>query len=268
MKIIDCHTHPCFKDEEFRKIAKENKIDFSLNGLMKEMKANDIEKIVAISNFIKYNYDILKLKEINEKIAAVACIDIKRISKTLNELKEDLKERKFCGIKLYPGYQHFYPNESKCKPIYKFAEKYDIVVIFHSGNVLVTPSTKKAKVKYAHPIYIDDVAVEYPDMKIVIAHAGNPWIIDASVIAYKNPNVFVDISGWFLKEIDEREAKIMKEKLNFIATYAGLDKILFGTDWPLIKMRHYINFIKSMEFKNSDLKKIMYKNAYNLFWKS
>ncbi len=265
MKIIDCHIHACFKNKELKKIAKENKIDFSFEGLLKEMKANNVEKVVSISLFEKDNEETVKLSKKNKNLLPVFCFNIKN-KKILKKLKKDLKEEKFKAIKLYPGYQHFYPNNKKCNKIYKIAEKFGVPIIFHSGDVWITPSTKNAKVKYAHPLFIDDVAVEHPDLKIIIAHSGNPWIIDASEVAYKNENVFLDISGWFLNEVNGYYAKFMKERLKFITDYAGFEKVLFGTDWPLIKMKPYIDFVKSLNFRKVELEKIFYKNALKLFW--
>lgn len=255
--------HPCFNDKEIIGYAAKNRINFSPSGLIKEMNANNVERVVAISLYTKYNDSIATLAKENKRILAVAAINIRRIS---NKLNKELANKKFGAIKLYPGYQHFYPNEKKCKKIYRIAERHEIPVIFHSGDVLVTPTTKNAKVRYANPIYIDDVAVENPGLKIVIAHAGNPWIIDATEVAYKNENVFLDISGWFLSEISGHYAEIMRDSLKYITAYAGFNKILYGTDWPVIKMKHYINFVKGMKFRKSDLEKIFYKNALKVFW--
>jgi len=111
--------------------------------------------------------------------------------------------------------------------------------------------------------------VDFPDVTIVIAHAGNPWVHDAAEVTYKNPNVFLDLSGWFLGEIDKRSSQVAAHHLKFIVSFAGTDKILYGSDWPLIKMKYYLKFVKkNIKLKKKELEKVMYKNALKVFWKN
>jgi predicted TIM-barrel fold metal-dependent hydrolase len=264
VKIIDCHTHPLFEDKELKKFAKEANVNFSFKGLLEELKRNDVERILAISIHDEKNNRIIEeLAEKNNFIGPIYFFDVEKMNKKSLRVFEE-KIEKFLGVKITPGRQSFYPNEKKCEKIYKIAEKYDKPVIIHSGD----PFYPKARIKYSHPIHIDDVAVEHPNLKIVIAHSGNPWIEDTVEIAYKNENVFLDVSGWFFKEISGQYFKIMKERLNFILSYLeSCDKILFGTDWPLIKIEKYVDFIKKCELSKSELERIMYKNALKLFWK-
>ena len=264
MKIIDCHTHPIFNDSLLKKTALENKIDFSYKGLLNEMKENRVERILAISSLFRENKLIAELASKNKNILPVAYVSPIFIRR-LKFVEKQLKENNFKAVKLYPGYEHFYPNERKCEPIYRMAERLGIPVIFHSGSVW--PKIKGARIKFARPIHIDDIAVNHPDMKILMAHSGNPSITDAVDVAYKNKNVFLDVSGWFEGRIDKNYAKIARANLQFLLAWTGSEKILYGTDWPLIRMRLYINFVKSVGISKADLKKIMYKNALRLFWK-
>lgn len=263
MKIIDCHTHPLFHDKELQEFAKRAGVEFSLNGLIKEMKENNVEKILAISIHNERNNKVVEeLANKEDFVKPVYWVDVEKISKKSLKIIEKEIER-FAAIKLTPGRQYFYPNEEKCNKIYELAKKYDKPVMIHTGD----PFYNFAKIKYTHPIYVDDVAVEHPNIKIVLAHAGNPWIEDATEIAYKNENVYLDISGWFFKSIPKDYGKIMIQKLKFILSYLETpDKILFGTDWPLVKMKRYIGFIKNSGINKSELKRILYKNALNLFW--
>ncbi|MDI6798720.1 MAG: amidohydrolase family protein [Candidatus Aenigmarchaeota archaeon] len=194
MRVIDCHTHPEFEDEKLKKTAKENKINFSYKGLLEEMRKNNVKRIVGISSNIKSNELIANLMQRDKRILAIRFVSTSNISKkTLIGLNKELDWGKFKGIKLPPGYEYFYPNETKCNQIYRIAEKYNAPVIFHSGDTW--RAIEKTKIKYAHPVYVDDVAVGHPDLKIIVAHSGNPWVVDAAEIAYKNENVFLDISG-------------------------------------------------------------------------
>lgn len=265
MKIIDCHVHPLFEDRELKVLAEKSKVEFSYEGLIKEMEENSVERVVAISIHSEKNNDLVaKLSKKNKRMLPVYFVDVLNITKkSLQSLENGLKEKRFSAIKLTPGRQYFYPNERMCERIYKIAEKYRIPVIIHSGD----PFYSFAKVKYTNPIYIDDVAVEHPDLKIVIAHSGNPWLEDAAEVAYKNENVFLDVSGWFMGKVETSYAKIMKNKAEFLVGYLeDCEKILYGTDWPVIRMKPYIDFMKSLELRNYQLRKIFYKNALKVFW--
>jgi len=263
MKIIDCHVHPLFEDRELKELAKKANVDFSINGLTREMKENNIERIVAISIHSEKNNCLIENLAENKYVLPVYFVDILNLTKkSLQLLESNIKERDFCGIKLTPGRQYFYPNERRCRRVYQVAEKYGIPVIIHSGD----PFYSFAKVKYTNPIYIDDVAVEHPHLKIIIAHSGNPWLEDAAEVAYKNENVFLDVSGWFMGNVETSYAKIMKSKVEFLVSYLeDCEKILYGTDWPIIQMKPYIDFTKSLELKKYQLRKILYKNALKVF---
>ena len=89
----------------------------------------------------------------------------------LARVERALKRRDVVALKAYLGYLHHEPNDPGYRPYYKLAAKYDIPVIFHTGDTY----SQSAKVKYAHPRFIDDVAVDFPDTRFVIAHLGNPW---------------------------------------------------------------------------------------------
>jgi predicted TIM-barrel fold metal-dependent hydrolase len=264
MKIIDCHTHPIFKDPLLIETSIENKIDFSYKGLLTEMKENNVEKIVAISTLNKENKIIEELGRKNENILPVAYASPFHL-KSLKLLEMELREGKFRAIKLYPGYEYFYANSKKCEPIYKMAERLGVPVIFHSG--VIWSKEKKARNNFSRPMPIDDVAVSHPDLKILIAHAGNPWVNDVAAIVYARENVFTDFSGWFESKIEKNYAKVMRGTLQFLLAWTSPEKILYGTDWPLVKMKPYIKFVKSIGIPKHDLRKIMYKNAVKLFWK-
>ena len=271
MKIIDVHTHPCFHgslmSEEFRVAATENGIDFTLEGFLKEMDDNGVERAVAISESGQGDPHVAALK--SDRILPAIAVDYRVNDKQfLKTLEAALSNGIFKAIKLWVGYYHFAPNERKCLPIYNLAQRYAVPIIIHTGDTWISVTKKcLSKVRYSHPLHVDEVAVEFPEVKFVLAHSGNPWIDDASELAYKNENVFVDISGWFLGEISGPYARLMLEKLNFIVAYTGCDKILYGSDWPLVRMEPYIRFVKEAGLSEQDLRKVFYDNALRVFWK-
>jgi len=155
------------------------------------------------------------------------------------------------------------PDDKKLHPFYNLCIKYNYPVIFHTGDTLGS----EAKLIYSHPLNIDSLAVDMPKLKIIIAHLGNPWITDSAEVIFKNPNVYGDVSGLFLdfQINDEKYVKLMTRKINDLIAYAGGEKLLFGTDFPLMDSSSYIKFIKSLDLTKEELELTFHKNAEKLF---
>ncbi|GAB5404413.1 MAG: hypothetical protein Aurels2KO_26440 [Aureliella sp.] len=171
-------------------------------------------------------------------------LHMKRVEATLE--KGDIK-----ALKCYLGYLPFSPEHEARRPYYKLAEKYKIPVIFHTGDTY----SRKARVKLAHPLGVDDVAVDFPDVRFVLAHLGNPWILDAAEVIYKNNqfgdgNVWADVSALFVGSQADHYRKtgilddIKKKVRHAIAFTERPDRFLYASDWPLNGMSFYRDFIK------------------------
>jgi uncharacterized protein len=106
-------------------------------------------------------------------------------------MEERIRDGLVKGIKLYPGYDQYAINDPSLETVFRIAAKHDVPVMIHCGDTYA----KHAKVRQAHPLLVDDVAVDYPDVKFVICHLGNPWFQDTAEVLYKNDNVYADISG-------------------------------------------------------------------------
>ena len=166
------------------------------------------------------------------------------------------------ALKLYPGYEPFYPYDKRCQVIYDLACEYDVPVMFHTGDTY----SPKGKVRFAHPLNIDDVAVDNPELKIVICHIGNPWIRDCMEVVYKNKNVYADISGLVLGNFQEAFERFMHEQIREMILYAGEPRyLLYGTDWPICTMESYLSFVKSLDLKPKSREMILWKNSAKLF---
>jgi predicted TIM-barrel fold metal-dependent hydrolase len=159
------------------------------------------------------------------------------------------------ALKAYLGYLHFGPEHPNYFPYYRIAANYHLPVIVHTGDNWST----KAKVKYAHPLRMDEVAVDHPEVRFVLAHFGNPWLTDAAEVVFKNPNVWADLAGLFVgsaKEFQELidAAKVpdsvpglaisdLKKAIGYVGDYK---RFLYGTDWPLAPMGCYRRLIESL----------------------
>lgn len=267
--IIDAHVHiGRLANSAFAGITFER----SLRLLLREMKMSRVDRALILPGYRRDEKNdpatatALKLTAGLQNVSVVGSIDVlDHDRRDLEELDRWMAEGRIVGIKLYPGYQHFYPDQDICGPIYRLCLKHDLPVIFHSGDTL-SNGENKAKVKYSHPLHIDSVATEHPDLKIVIAHAGNPWFIDSAEVLYKNDNVYADLSGLVVREpLNSPYGRLMKRRLRELMDYSSPRKLLFGTDWPLSDMKPYIKFVRDLGLGRADSDHVFYKNAVRLF---
>ena len=119
------------------------------------------------------------------------------------------------ALKIYPGYEPFYPADAKLAPAYELAEAFDVPVMIHSGDTYAP----RGKVKYSHPLHVDDVAVDFPRVKFLICHLGNPWFRDCMEVVYKNDNVYTDISGLVLGNFTDRFEAYMRQQFKEMVSW-------------------------------------------------
>lgn len=234
LKIIDAHTHVLFNNTP----EQSSGVMQSREEFLREMKDNGVVGAVAHTG-LKGAYDE-DLKTGN----VVFCYGVgDRINK--EEAEAGLQSGKYGCIKIYLGYVHRCASDGAYKKIYQLAEAYDVPVVFHTGDTY----SSTAKLKYADPMTIDEVAVDHPRVRFVIAHCGNPWINTAAEVAYKNANVYIDLSGIMVGNLDRQPGELIDEYLakpvRWVFHYVGdPSKIMYGSDWPLVDMGQYIRAIK------------------------
>lgn len=252
--IIDSHVH----------LDSENK---AKDLILSMDKAGINKALVFVGELFNYSNEKLLLDSALFKERLFPLCSISPFSKekpTLEQLEKWLANKEFYGLKFYTGYEHFYPADEIIRPYLQLAEKYNKPVIFHSGDTW--NKAEGAKLKYSHPFNIDDLAVDMPDLKIIIAHFGYPWVMDAAEVVSKNKNVFTDCSGLFYKRPDRQDELVLKKAFADFLFYGGpSDKLLFGTDWSLADQSYYVKLISKLAVSAEDKKKILYKNALEIF---
>lgn len=157
-----------------------------------------------------------------EKIVPFASVDPNDPG-AMEELERAVKGLGMKGIKLSPHYQNFAPMDPRACAIYARAERLGLPIAFHQA----TSPRRDAPLKYAHPMALEEVALAFPNLKIVVAHFGHPWQPDTIALIRKHPNVYTDISAQFYRPWQFYNA------LALCMEYAQLGKVLFGTDYPV-----------------------------------
>jgi len=277
LKIIDAHLH--FTNSEGLKQTAENigKLDYSVEGLHKELIQSNVVAGVVMSTprrkILESQYSaesiIIEDKKIDNLFSCVGVNpdELVNSNKELDFVEEELKKNSVIGIKLYPGYYHFYVHDSIYDPIYALAIKYNVPVAIHCGAT----QSATGLLKYSHPLTVDELAVKYPDIKFIICHMGVPWFMDAAQMIMKNDNVYTDLSGLIAGDKAEIE-KVKNTRLYTELIQQGLvyanryDKILYGSDWPLVQMEPYIDFIKYL-IPEEHHENVFYNNAKKVFSK-
>jgi hypothetical protein len=261
--IIDCHTHlNNYTDESVHSLPED------LARLQSVMRRNRVDVSLILTSY----------KVVPGRPSARAVVEATRDLKSLYvvagiswatfcaedvlELRSLLEDGAIKGLKLYPGYEPFYPADPKLTPAYLLAEEFDVPVMIHTGDTYAPTG----KVKFAHPLHVDEVAVDFPRVKFLICHLGNPWFRDCMEVVYKNENVYTDISGLTLGEFNDRFEAYMRQQLKEMILWGvNPDRVLYGTDWPLASMESYLEFMEELALPSRDKDLMFFGNAARLF---
>lgn len=155
-----------------------------------------------------------------EKLIGFACID-PWDDDYLDEMHRCFEDLNFRGLKLAPIYQNYHPMDERMQPVYKYCEQRGIPVLFHQGTTFV----RRAPLKYAQPTQLEDLAMLYPDLKIIIAHMGHPWVDETIVLIRKQPNIYADISALYYRPWQ------FYNSLMSAVEYGAHHKLLLGSDY-------------------------------------
>ncbi|MBX3576694.1 MAG: amidohydrolase [Rhizobiaceae bacterium] len=163
------------------------------------------------------------------------------------------------GFKFHPTFQGFYPNDRMAYPLYEAIVECGVPALFHTGQTGVgagMPGGNGLRLKYSNPMYLDDVAVDFPDMKIVLAHPSFPWQEEALAVATHKPNIYIDLSGWSPKYFPPILVRYANSLLK--------DRMLFGSDWPAILPDRWLADFETLDIKPNVRPLILKDNARRL----
>lgn len=262
--IIDCHVHV----NQYELLKNISALEKRIEKLRLEMISNNVDYALILSSY-KVNaerpstWQIIEAIKKYDDLGVVAGFTIdNHTDEDLKNYKKWIKDGLIKGLKIYAGYEHYYPYDKRYQKVYDTCIEHDIPVMVHTGDTF----TEKGKLRYSRPLNLDDVAVDNPELKIVLCHLGNPWIQDAQEVIYKNKNVMADISGLVVGDFDHYFEKMMKDKVAELINYAGEPRyLMYGTDWPISTMDSYLNFVAKLRIKKEYRDLLMWKNAKDLF---
>jgi predicted TIM-barrel fold metal-dependent hydrolase len=206
------------------------------------------------------NDDVATFAEENSDIVmAFASVDPTRGAEALTEARRLIK-RGVKGFKLHPPLQQFFPNDKMAYPFYEVVAEARLPVIFHTGHSGIgtgMPGGGGVRLKYGNPMDIDDVAVDFPDMPIIMAHPSFPWQDEAISVCLHKPQVYIDLSGW--------SPKYFSPVLIQYANTLLKKKMLFGSDFPLITPDRWLADFEKIGIKDEVRPLILKENAIRLF---
>lgn len=266
MKIIDAHLHFVPGDEYFGQIAAAAGHQNTAAHIRAEY-----EKLGVVCGIVMGNRKLEpEYHRYPEFLRYCIGIDSFYLTKhdiedSYHQMEQNLKRSNCVGIKLYPGYSPIYVTDPVYDRVYELAEAYHKPVAIHTGET----ATPQAFLKYSHPLTLDEAAAAHPGVQFVMCHFGNPWLMDAAAVISKNKNVAADISGLLAGRVNVPDflaakrgyAEALRTWLDYLGEY---DQVMFGTDWPLVNLRDYIEFAGALVPEKYH-EKFFFENANRIY---
>lgn len=257
-----------FLDAKFADEEGYEQISSQPQYLIQRLDEEGIEKAVLIAypaesvmgygdNLVDYiaNY----AKSYPERLLPTGGIDVSRIENPISRLEVIRSKYEAVALKLHPVHQLVKPNayrveEGGLRPLekmYEYAQDYNMPVLIHTGTSIFPGS----RIKYGDPIFLDDVATDFPKLQIVMCHGGRPfWYEEAFFLMRKHSNIFLDISGIPPKKLLTAFPRLAEFE----------DRVIFGSDWPspgVKGIRQNVEEVKRLPLNTSFIEKILFGNA-------
>ena len=191
-----------------------------------------------------------------DMMLAFASIDPHKGKLGVRQARRLIEEYGMRGFKFHPTCQGFFPNDRMAYPLYELIAERRLPAIFHTGHSGIGTGMRGGgglRLKYSQPIHLDDVAADFPDMTIILAHPSWPWTDEALSVALHKPNVYIDLSGWLPRYFPPQIVRYGNTQLKH--------KLLFGSDYPLISPDRWIEDFRAAGFKPEVQELILKENA-------
>lgn len=206
------------------------------------------------------NEEVAELAHENSDIMIpFASIDPARGREGIREARRLIDDYDIRGFKFHPQYQEYHANDRSAYPLYEVIAEAGLPALFHTGHSGMgtgMPGGGGIRLKYGNPMDVDDVAVDFPDMPIILAHPSWPWQDEALSICLHKPQVYIDLSGW--------SPKYFPPQLVHYANRQLRHKVLFGTDYPLITPDRWLADFEQIDIRDEVRPLILKENAKTL----
>jgi predicted TIM-barrel fold metal-dependent hydrolase len=206
------------------------------------------------------NDEVLALAaEHADVIIPFASVDPRRGAEGVAMARRLIDEFDVRGFKFHPSYQQFFPGDPLAYPLYEVIAEHGLPAVFHSGQTALGAGQRAGggiRLKYSNPIHLDDVAADFPDMPIILAHPSVPWQDEALAVAVHKPQVYIDLSGW--------SPKYFPPQLVQYANTLLKDKVMFGTDYPALTPERWFAAFDELPIKPEVRPLILKENAARL----
>lgn len=206
------------------------------------------------------NEEIAEAAAANSDIMiAFASIDPHKGKRAAIEARDLIENHGVKGFKFHPPLQNFDPSDRMAWPLYEVIDHYGLPAIFHTGHSGMGTGMRAGggvRLRYGQPMLVDEVAVTFPDIKIILAHPGWPWTDESLSMALHKPNVFIDLSGWSPKYFPPQIMRYANTQLGH--------KFLFGSDYPLLPPERWIAAYDEAGFKPELRERILKTNSATL----
>jgi predicted TIM-barrel fold metal-dependent hydrolase len=206
------------------------------------------------------NEEVIRFASDNADVAIpFASIDPHRGAEGVREAKRLVSDGLVRGLKLHPPVQQFSPDDKMAYPLYEVFAEAHLPVLFHTGHSGIgtgMPGGGGVRLKYGNPMPIDDVAVDFPEMPIILAHPSFPWQDEAISICLHKPTVYIDLSGWSPKYFSPTLVQYANTRLK--------EKVLFGSDYPFITPDRWIADFEKLDIRSEVRPLILKENAVKL----
>lgn len=276
---IDVHTHAevscCQPYDEFGRPydeAAEKYFKFSKRPTIAETVAYYRERNIGLVMFtVDSEHQIGRRRIPNEEVAeaaqensdimmAFASIDPHKGMMGVREARRLISDYGVRGFKFHPTVQGFRPDDRMAYKLYEVIAEAGLPALFHSGHSGIGTGMRGGgglKLHYSNPMFLDEVAVDFPDLPIIIAHPSWPWQDEALSVCLHKPNVYIDLSGWSPKYFPPQLVQYANTQLRH--------KMLFGTDFPLITPERWMRDFEAAGFREEVRPLILKDNAVKLF---
>jgi predicted TIM-barrel fold metal-dependent hydrolase len=278
LKAIDIHVHP--QTEEFVKAAGERgqqmaryfgrerkPVSFAeMADMFREKQSmavlmNTIDEVATGSKGVPNDVMAQAERDHPDVFIAFGVVDPAMGKAAIDEVRRCHEELGLRGIgELNPGRQLFHPHDTAFYPLWEEIAKRELIVLFHTGMMGAgagTPGGMGFKLQYTKPIPgLDNIAADFPELRIIGAHPSWPWQEEALAVCRHKSNYYIDLSGW--------APKYFPPELVHYANSIIQDRVLFGTDWPVIDINRYWTEFEQLPFKPEVRQKIMIDNAKKL----